>query len=125
MKDTGTRTDCTRDNRRTICPNSRHFGSSSNVAKRGCWIMYEIDNYHHAGRVVGRVHCEGKTYLEIISVDVAMTYACVRWIDPACVYQCYPSPHTRLIEFMVGEWTDAEIILHRATQGFVRKELMR
>jgi len=33
-------------------------------------------------------------------------------------------PHTRVLEFMMGEWKDAETILARAAQGFVRAELL-
>lgn len=120
----GTRTDCTRDNRATILPNATLLGSSTNKAKRGSWVHYEQDNNHHAARVVGRVHCEGKTYLEVIAMDTAFTMAYVRWIEPACVRACYSGPHTRVIEFMIGDWSDADTILTRAAQGFVRAELL-
>jgi hypothetical protein len=118
------RTDCTRDNRATICVNSTLLGASTNKAKRGSWIHYEQDGYHHAARVVGRVHCEGKTYLEVIAMDTAFTVAYVRWIDPACVRACYNGPHARLVAFMVGEWKDPDALLARVHEGFLRAEHM-
>jgi hypothetical protein len=120
----GTRTDCRRDNRVTLLPNSTWLGTSTGKAKRGSWVHYEQDGYHHAARVVGRVHCEGKTFLEVIAMDTAMTMAYVRWIEPASVRACYSGPHKRVIDFMTGDWADAEAILTRVSQGFVRAELL-
>ena len=118
MADYGTRSDCTRDNRKTICPNSTGLGFSSNVAKRGNWITWEVDNHKHCGRVVGRVHCEGKTYIEVIATGVEFSAAHVRWINPADVRSCYPMPNLDVIAFMTGAWSDPDAILTRAARGF-------
>ena len=117
----GTRTDCTRDNRVTLCPNSSHLGFSTNKAKRGSWITFEIDNLHGAGRVVGRVHCEGKTYIEIIATGIGMHWAGVRWIEPCDVRSCYPAPNDAIMHFFLGDWTDAESILATAARGMLPK----
>lgn len=119
----GMRTDCTRDNRQTICKNASSLGYSTYIAKRGSWITYENDQGHLAcGRVVGRVHCEGKTYLEIIQTNAAFTMAYARWIDPLSVRECYNAPHRRVIAFLTGEWKDADTILRTAHNGHVRAE---
>ena len=118
--ETGTRNDCTRDNVKTICANSSLLGYSTRTAKRGSWIAYEIDGNTRAGRVVGRVHCERVTYLEVITWDVCQSMAYVRWIDPATVRECYSGPHGQVLAFLTGEWKDARVILARQNQGFAR-----
>ena len=117
----GTRDDCTRDNRATILPNASLLGFSTNEAKRGSWVLYEHMEQLHAGRVVGRVHCEGTIYLEIITTDAAMTFAAVRWINPTAVKACFPAPNRQVFEFLMGEWTDADKILTTANNGFSRE----
>jgi hypothetical protein len=116
------RTDCTRDNQQVILPNASLLGYSTNRAKRGSWIVFEGESRLAAGRVVGRVHCEGKTYLEVIVTDAGLTMAYVRWIDPVCVRECYSQPHRRVFEFLMGEWRDPDTILRTACNGFVREE---
>jgi hypothetical protein len=116
----GTRTDCKRDKRQTICVNSTWIGHSTKVARPGSWVHYEVDDHHHVARVVGRVHCEGKTYLEVITTDVAMTMAYVRWIESAMVRACYAGPHHKVMAFLTGEWKDTDAILTTAANGFVR-----
>lgn len=119
----GTRSDCTRDNRRTICKNVPFSGHLTHIAKRGSWIVYEDEHGHsHCGRVVGRVHCGGETFLEIIQIDAAFTMAYARWIDPLSVRECYNAPHRRVIAFLTGEWKDADTILRTAHNGHVRAD---
>lgn len=119
----GTRTDCTRDNRVTLCPNSTSLGYSTHKAKRGSWISYEIDNHHRVARVVGRVHCEGKTYIEVITTDSTFTFGYVRWIEPGDVRECYSGPNMSFMAFITGPWTDVDAILTRAAAGFPRDTL--
>lgn len=114
----GTREDCTRDNKRTILPNSSLLGYSTNVAKRGCCLVYDHREQRVWARVVGRVHCEGKTYIEVIKTDPAFTMAYVDWIDPATVQACYAAPHRQVINFLIGEWKDPDLILRTAANGF-------
>ena len=114
----GTRTDCTRDNQAMICPNSSYLGFSTRTAKRGSWVTYTAYNGRHAARVIGRVTCERKTYLEVITTDTALTMAYVRWIDPADVTECYAAPRRKVLEFMMGPWDHAETILKTAAAGF-------
>lgn len=118
----GIRDDCERDVQAVICPNAVHLGYSTNKAKRGSWITYETDDHHRAGRVVGRVKCEGKTYLEIVTWDTALTFAYVRWIEAHRVRECYNQPHRRVIDFLTGPWDDLDTILNTAQNGMVRQE---
>ena len=118
----GTRDDCTRDNKRMILPNASSLGYGTNQAKRGSCVVYDHYGQRAWGRVVGRVHCEGKTYLEIIRTDPGLTMAYVNWIDPLTVSECYAAPHRRVINFLIGEWKDADTILRTAANGFVRAE---
>jgi hypothetical protein len=115
----GTRNDCRRDNRATICPNSTTLGYSRYKAKRGSWVMFEWEASHRIGRVVGRVHCEGKTYLEVITMDLALRFPYVRWIDPATVRECYDKPARNVWAFMLSDdWSNADKILRIVHNGF-------
>jgi len=125
MTDYGTRADCVRDNRATTLPNSSFLGFSTNKAKRGNWITYEIDNHCRAARVVGGVTCEGKRYLEVITWDVAQTMAYVRWIEPASVRSCYPRPPAPVLAFLSGQWDDWQTILATAASGKPGADLCR
>ena len=120
----GTRDDCTRDNVATMLPNACTLGFGLYKAKRGNLVQYEIDNVHFAGRVVGRVHCEGKTYIEVIQFDRLMTMAHVRWIESHAVKRCIPRPHYEVIAFLTGDWSDADAILKTAARGHVCKAWM-
>jgi hypothetical protein len=118
----GVRRDCTRDNRITILPNAWKPGGGTVKAQRGSIVCFERDNATGGGRVIGRVHCEGKTYLEIARWDNMLMHAYVSWIDPACVRECCDKPHTKLLAFLLGDdWHDAETIHRTLHNGFVRE----
>ncbi len=118
----GTRTDCTRDNVGVPLPNASFSCGGLGRAKRGNWVQFEIDSHHNAGRVVGRVQCEGKTYVEVIRTDSAMQMAYVNWIEPAAIRACYAAPHVRVMAFLAGEWSDPDKILTTAANGLLREE---
>lgn len=115
------RTDCIRDNRATRLPNSSRIGFSLGTAKRGAWIRTASTPVDpgRIGRVVGRVHADGKTYLETVLLLGAGDIPAVRWIDPADVIECYASPPRRIFEFMCGDWRDSSAVLARIERGFL------
>jgi hypothetical protein len=94
-----TRTDCKRDDVRVPCPNATLLGFGKGYCKRGFWVQYEIDNQHHVGRAIGRVACEGKTYIELAQATLAFSSAHVRWIDPASVKEVRPAPPRHVFNF--------------------------
>lgn len=115
------RTDCTRDNRATPLPNASHLGDGLGAAKRGHWISYRSAEYADkiCGRVLGRVHADGRTWLEVVALMGAADNPSVRWIEPAAVETCQASPPRRIFEFMCGDWSDAAAIQARVARGFL------
>lgn len=66
MSDTTlTRSDCKRDQGAVKCPNASLPGFGCRNAGPGNWIQYEQDSLCHVGRVIGRVVCESKIYIEV------------------------------------------------------------
>ena len=110
MTITTTRTDCTRDNRAVRLPNASTLGFGRWKAKRGNWVMYEIDNAHFVGRVISRVVCEGKEYVEVAQATLSFSSAHVRWIDPAAIRECRAAPPSKVFAFFAGDWSDPETI---------------
>lgn len=117
----GVRTDCTRDNKETKLPNADTLGFGLWKAKRGNWIVYEQDNHKTIARVIGRVHCEGKTYIEVVALSEDLTFGFVRWIEPAQVRRCIAKPPRAAVAFLLGDdWQDPDTILKTIHQGFYR-----
>lgn len=110
MLTTTTRQDCTRDNVAIFLPSASTLGFGRFKAKRGNWVMYEIDNHHFVGRVIGRVVCEGIAYVEVAQASQDFSHAYVRWIKPSDVRECRENPPRSVFEFFAGEWTDIEKI---------------
>ena len=108
----GTRTDCVRDNRAVPLPAVSCIGYSVPRAKRGYWVRYSKQAGTY-GRVIGRVRCEGKTYVEVITWR-----GHVRWIEPGDILDCHANPPWITLEFMLGKWTNPDKILRRAALGF-------
>jgi hypothetical protein len=116
------RTDCTRDNRRTVCCNSLLLGSSTNVAKRGSWIVFSTfeGSANACGRVLGRVHADGKTWIEVVALlGSDLQCPAIRWVEPEQVRECYSSPPRRIFNFITGDWRDSEAIRARVARGFL------
>ena len=114
------RTDCTRDNKKVRLPNARHSGFCVTFAKRGFWITSTMMSDEHVGRVVGRVVCEGKVYVEAIMLSTDLQHAFARWIDPETIQSCHRhSPH-ECMAFMLGAWDEPADIIHASEQGFVK-----
>lgn len=113
------RTDCTRDNRKCYLPNASLIASGKNFAKCGDWIRYSMPGFDgNHGRVLGRVHADGRVYLEIIALLGSLDCPAVRWIDPAAVLTCESSPPRRIFEFICGPWNPAEVMA-RVERGFL------
>lgn len=99
------RTDCTRDNRATYLPNASHLGYDLWKAKRGNWVRFKREGMDGAhGRVIGRVHCEGKTYIEIVALLGNLDIPAIRWIEPSDVIQCRELPPKAIFDFICGDW---------------------
>lgn len=115
------RTDCTRDNRATRLPNASHLGFDLWTAKRGNFVQYDpgAGNAGAFGRVLGRVHCEGKTYVEIIALLGALDCPSVRWIAPESILRCCEVPPRRILEWICGPWNNPADILARVERGFL------
>jgi hypothetical protein len=133
MPDYGTRSDCTRDNVAVRLPCASTLGYGLPVSKRGNWVSFVILDHRHSsnrafGRVVGRVVCEGKTYVEVMRFfpDTCGVGVCwpdtggvrVWWVDPVTVKTCYPNPPYESLDFLLGPWTNPDAILRRGAQGF-------
>lgn len=114
---TTTRTDCKRDNVAIPLPNATSLGFGRWQAKRGNWVMYEIDNHHFVGRVIGRVTCEGKVYVEVAQATLGFTSVHVRWIKPVDVRECRPHPPRDVFEFFAGKWDKPEEIHAKLSNG--------
>jgi hypothetical protein len=114
------RTDCTRDNRQCLLPSASRLGFGRLYAKRGNWIQFDQGPglAGHHGRVLGRVHADGRVYLEIIALLGNLDCPAVRWIDPACVQVCNANPPREIFEFMCGPWNDPAAVLARVGYGF-------
>ena len=100
---TTTRTDCTRDNVAVHLPNATSLGFGQPKAKRGNWVMYEIDDHHFVGRVIGRVTCEGTVYVEVAQATLDFSSVHVRWIKPTDIRECRANPPRTVFEFFADE----------------------
>jgi len=115
------RTDCTRDNRATKLPNASHLGYDLWKAKRGNWIRYRTEGAEGShGRVLGRVHCEGETYVEIIALLGNLDCPAIRWIKPSDIVQCRANPPRAILEWICGEWNVADVMA-RVEYGYFPK----
>src|SRR6266576_241951 len=82
------RTDCKRDNVRVICPNASMLGFGTVTCKRGFWIHFtDENNSESVGRVIGRVVCEGKVYIEVATANRDFSSVFIRWAIPANVLE--------------------------------------
>ena len=106
-----TRTDCTRDNVAVVAPNATLLGFGTRKVKRGNWVVYESsDGARFVGRVISRVTCEGKVYVEIAQAAENFGYVYIRWIEPEQVKECRASPPRNVFSFFSGSFDDPETI---------------
>lgn len=117
MAITTTRTDCERDNVAVRLPNATSLGFGLYKAKRGNWVQYEIDNHNFIGRVIGRVLCEGKVFIEVAQASLAFDHAYIRWIRPEDVRECRMNPPKTVFDFFTGEWNNPEDIHAKLAYG--------
>ena len=117
MTITTTRTDCERSFTAVKLPNARLEGFGKRFAQPGNWIVYENADFHHVGRVICSVVCEGKTYVEIAQASIDFGSAFVRWIDPVWVKECRKSPPKTVFEFFSGDWGSPEEIHAKLAYG--------
>jgi hypothetical protein len=114
------RTDCVRDNVKVFCANVRAVAYSTPWAKRGYWISCDYAGARRIGRVIGRITCEGKVYVETVLLATDGQSAYVRWIEPEWIETCVRHSPRELFAFMLGEWTEPADIIARAEGGFIR-----
>lgn len=117
-----TRSDCSRDNVRVICPNSSRLGYSRYYTKRGFWISAQGEGhpeFRGVGRVLGRVRCEGKTYVEAMMFFGATMTPVLRWIEPFAVNESYAQPPRSVLQWIMGDWSDpASLVAHAYSGAF-------
>ncbi len=117
MPITTTRPDCTRDNVAVHLPNATSLGFGRRKAKRGNWVQYEVENHHFVGRVISRVTCEGKTFVEVAQASPAFAHAYIRWIAAADIRECRDNPPRHVFDFFAGEWSKPEDIHAKLAYG--------
>ena len=117
MTITTTRTDCTRDNVAVYLPNATTLGFGKRKAKRGNWVEYEVDNHHFVGRIISRVTCEGKVYVEVAQASPAFAHAYIGWIEPAQIRECRENPPRAVFDFFSGDWSNVEDIHAKIAYG--------
>jgi hypothetical protein len=101
-----TRNDCTRDNRKVYLPNASSIGYDQRWSKRGYWLTFDSPFGGTAyGRVVGRVRCQGVTYVEVIALFGCDMTPAVRWVLPDAISACRKHPPRNVLSFVLGEWT--------------------
>ena len=104
-----TRTDCTRDMKQVKLPYSagNHVGFNTWIVKPGYWFSTEDGG---AGRMICRVVCEGKDYIEaaIISDDLSSAY--IRWIEAKDIRTARRVPPKSVLEFMCrDDWSPESV----------------
>lgn len=110
METTLTRKDCERDNVMVICPNATLLGFGTRRCKRGNWVVFEQQDLHWTGRVIGRVRCEGKTYIEVATAAPSMCSVYIRWIEPHEVKEIRPVPPKSVFDFLArDDWNPADV----------------
>jgi hypothetical protein len=114
------RTDCTRDNVKVYCTNVRVVACGTPWAKRGHWISCDYSGARRIGRVIGRVICEGKIYVETVLLALDGQAAYVAWIEPEWIETCVRHSPREIFAFMLGEWKEPADIIARAEGGFIR-----
>lgn len=92
-------------------PHASTLGFDVTVAKPGYWIMWTEEGQTHVGRVLGRIDeaergeglpdCKG--HLAVIALACDLHHAHVRWVDPADVERCQPTPPAALLAWITGE----------------------
>ena len=112
-----TRQDCKRDNVRVILPRATRLGFAKQHAKRGFWIYADSGFGQTFGRVLGRVKCEGRIYVEAILLVGGTATPCIRWIAPEDVAESYEHPPRAVLQFIMGDWHDMPSIVDRAHSG--------
>ncbi|HKD44682.1 MAG TPA: hypothetical protein VKD24_03415 [Candidatus Angelobacter sp.] len=118
MTITTTRADCTRDNVAVGLPNATSLGFGRRTAKRGNWVHYERNDLQYIGRVIGRVECDGVTYLEVAEASLTFSTAYVRWIYPADIRECRANPPRTVFAFFASDdWSDPEKIHAQLAYG--------
>jgi len=103
------------DRKQVICRNASCIGYSSNIARPGYWIRYNVGEsgsqwaINRLGRVLGRIahadadgnDCRG--FLAVMRLAVSGTAAFVDWVNPDMVRECYERPPANLFAWITGE----------------------
>jgi hypothetical protein len=117
MTITTTRTDCERDYVGVRLPNATTLGFGKYYAQPGNWVLYEQGDYHHVGRVICRVQCEDKIYVEVAAATSDFASVMVRWVKPEEVRECRAEPPRRVFDFFAGDWNSPEEIHAKLAHG--------
>lgn len=120
------RKDCVIDNRRVACPNSSTIGYAKRHCKRGDLFIYDNEAGRPLARSLGRVTCEGKSYILAMVLSGDATFAFERWIDPALVREVIDVP-TDLAKFFFAKRLpyDAQTMRELMEHGTVSQRYIR
>lgn len=97
------------DMRQVVCPNASCIGHSSNIAKPGYWITWNMHGSLRTGRVLGRIaECDDDGYdcagfLVVMMLHVGHMHAGIQWIEPTTVTECYDKPPKELFAWITGD----------------------
>jgi hypothetical protein len=126
----GMRTDFNFSTKQVHCPNSSWIGYSTSTAKPGSWITFRPDSDSGAvshGRVIGSVSysepqpdgiARFEDQLMVCTLLGSLDNPAMRWLDPALVTACYPTPPRAVLEWICGEWSDPQAIVDAMHRGF-------
>jgi hypothetical protein len=105
-----TRDDCERDDVKVFCPNATTLGFAGRFAKRGYWVQCAQNGVNHQGRIIGRVTCERKIYVEVAVASPCFSYVCVRWFEPHEVCEIRRAVPRKVFEFFARDnWEPREV----------------
>lgn len=104
------------DRKQVICKKSSCIGHSTNVARPGSWIRYNVDEtgsmraHSRIGRVLGRIDradgpdgFEYRGWLAVIYLSLSGRTGAIAWVDPDTVRECYENPPANLFAWITGE----------------------
>jgi hypothetical protein len=127
----GMRTDFNFSTKQVHCPNSSWIGYSTSTAKPGSWITFRPDSDSGAvshgrviGSVIGTVSDPVKPMLMVCTLLGSLDNPAMRWLDPAWVTACYPTPPKAVLEWICGEWKDPQAICDAMHNGFPTHNVM-
>jgi hypothetical protein len=120
------RTDVKYSKRKIHVPNASTLGHDVGYVLPGYWIAYRDpdSNQVHMGRAVCVVDTlpsaveqfSGKIVVAVLSASCDAAFE--RWIDPESVIRSTPHVPSRVLEFMMSDFSDRDAVVKRMADGF-------